>query len=500
MKIMIRQLSKLVFFSLLRISDAIIYVSLLTNLLSSSNNSALYYVIPALTLIGVSSIASFLHALYDAKQHRGLLPTLPGGVALWLPLSLFCSLPPMSTVSSLIFFLLRAFVGSVNRDFRSSLVVVSEDAADAQLCLHAYLQSAPLMALNILWAASSDRVSAPLLIATISSLLHVYAGIFMGRRTNLRLYFAWFFVDYDDDDGDGDAASSNTGVDKSTKNLRLFAALISVCFRFYCVSVVATTFASVAVFASHRHVSLMALTLLAFPHLFFLCFEVVWKLFAHRFLAFLQNERRRGIFLFLLILLCGTTTLLNALFSASWFIDVKRNDLELPSMHCRWTTGRTTSKLSKNLIGDNDNDSSNDYIRGVPAFIWPRTTSLFNALTTCVPRSSSSSSSPKWTHCSLQSLFGNGTLVETRHWWRRLDWSTDIGAAWRSDALFCLRHVAEPLFLCVFYANAGQVVVLFILLLACAAWKLIIVMRSTTNVDSTGTLGRETELAMKDLR
>ena len=190
---MIGQVARLVFFSFLHFADLFVYIVLLLRF--SSSSPLLYaYVIPALSIIFLASLVSFFHALYDAKHHRGLLPTLPGGVYAWLPASLLCALPPASSTLSTIFFLLRGVVGSVGRDFRSSLVVVSDDAADAQFCIRAFLQSAPLVALNFFTAASLNQVSAPLLIATLSSQLHVYVGIFMGRGTNVQVAVECFQI------------------------------------------------------------------------------------------------------------------------------------------------------------------------------------------------------------------------------------------------------------------------------------------------------------------
>jgi hypothetical protein len=44
-----------------------------------------------------------------------------------------------------VYFLLRGVVGMVGRDFKSSLVMVSEEAATQQFCLHAYLQVAAMI-------------------------------------------------------------------------------------------------------------------------------------------------------------------------------------------------------------------------------------------------------------------------------------------------------------------------------------------------------------------
>ena len=461
---MIGPVLRLVFFSLFHICDILVYICLFLRL----SSSALFtYLLPALIIVLVSSLASTLHALYDAKHHRSLLPTLPGGAVAWLPAAVLCAIPPVSSAFSLIFFLIRAVIGSVGRDFRSSLVVVSEDAADAQFCLHAYLQSAPLIALNLLWMASENRVSAPLLLATLSSLLHVYAGIFLGRDTNVQLYFAWFLVDYDA------AGTSPDQAPKTSTKLRHVAALISVCFRFWCVSVVATTLVAAALYAAHHHPALVVVALLASPHLFFLCFEVVWKLFAHRLLAFLQNARRRRVLLTLLILLCLATTGVNALFSAAWFVDVKRALLDFPSTrYCPQNHG------SGRFIGDGTSyfdvaasvaeGRGNDYIAGIPSFIWPHTADILESFTVCVSR-------PRWSRCDENSLFRNGTLVAGRDWWRRVDWWTDGPAMWRSDALFCLDSVVEPLFLCLFYANACQVLILLLVLLFFATWRVMVV-------------------------
>ena len=210
--------------------------------------------------------------------------------------------------------------------------------------------------------------------------------------------------------------------------------------------------------------------------------KVVWKLFAHRLLALLQNVKRRGIFLFLLFLLCLATTTVNVLFSASWFVDFKRNDLALPSRYCH--SESASDSFDDTVFTTPPNlGQNNDFVSGVPSFVWPKTASIIDSITACVSTTATTTATattmddsqrpPNWTRCDEGSLFSNGSLA-TRGWWNRVDWATDLSVMWRAEALFCFDSVATPLFLCLFYANICQILVFGILLLVCAAWKLIV--------------------------
>ena len=66
---------------------------------------------------------------------------------------------------------------------------------------------------------------------------------------------------------------------------------------------------------------------------------------------------------------------------------------------------------------------------------------------------------------------------------------------WRSEALFCLSNVVEPMFLCLFYANACQLVILVLLILVFATWKLIVSSLGGSDADIIS--GREEEIKKK---